>query len=61
MADKKPTFQGMNGCSACKHAVDKDPQGTPAAVLGNGFWCGVRALPVDSKDGAECERWEYQA
>ncbi len=58
MPDKRPTFQSMNGCSACGHAADADPSGVPAAVHGKGFWCAILGKPVDSKDGAECPRWE---
>jgi hypothetical protein len=61
MADKKPTFQSMNGCSACRHAADNDPTGSPAAVHGKGFWCTIRGTLVDSKDGAECPKWELSA
>lgn len=57
--EKRPTFQSMNGCSACRHAAENDPQGVPAAVHGKGFWCISLGRPVDSKDGAECPKWEY--
>jgi hypothetical protein len=56
--EKRPTFQSMNGCSACRHASGSDPSGAPAAVLGKGFWCTLLARAVDSKDGAECPKWE---
>jgi hypothetical protein len=52
-------FQQMNGCSACKHAAEKDPSGTAAATLGGSFWCGEFSKTVNSKDGAECPKWEY--
>ncbi len=51
------TFQKMNGCSACKHAADKDPAGTPAAAHGKGYWCTNDAKLVDSRDGTACPGW----
>ncbi len=58
MAETK-TFQAMNGCAACKHAKDADPDGKPAAVYGKGFWCLAQSKPVDAKDGATCPQWAY--
>jgi hypothetical protein len=49
----------MNGCAACKHTVDADPQGKQAAAYGKSYWCRPLAKPVDAKDGAECDSWEY--
>ncbi len=54
----EPTaFQRMNGCSACKHARDADPSGTPAAIHGKAYWCTPLAKPVDARDGAACPSW----
>jgi hypothetical protein len=53
-------FQAMNGCSACKHAAQTDPDGRSPAEEGKGFWCQVLGKAVDSKDGAQCEKWEYE-
>jgi hypothetical protein len=54
-------FQEMNGCSACMHAAEGDPAGTPASAHGKGFWCKPLARAVDSKDGGHCEKWAYEA
>jgi hypothetical protein len=54
-------FQSMNGCSACKHTAPVDKDGKPASDFGKGFWCKQFEKPVDSKDGAQCEKWEYEA
>lgn len=54
-------FQSMNGCSACKHIAPADKDGKPASDFGKGFWCKQFEKPVDSKDGAQCEKWEYEA
>ena len=51
-------FQKMYGCSACKHASDTDPTGKPASAQGKGFWCKSLGKPVDSSEGAACEKWE---
>jgi hypothetical protein len=54
-------FQQMNGCSACVHAAQADPQGKPAAAYGAGFWCVQLGRPVESKDGAACTQWKYES
>ncbi len=51
-------FQEMNGCSACKHAADKDANGKTAASYGANFWCVPLARAVNSKDGSACPSWE---
>ncbi|MDH4231660.1 MAG: hypothetical protein OEW04_06475 [Nitrospirota bacterium] len=51
-------FQEMNGCSACKHASEKDPQGKSAAAYAAGYWCNVLNKAVNSKDGCACPSWE---
>ncbi len=53
-------FQQMNGCSACKHAAQSDPQGKSAAEYGKGFWCNKLSKAVDSKEGSNCSEWEYE-
>ncbi len=52
-------FQTMNGCAACKHTTEADPQGKQAAAYGKSYWCRPLAKPVDAKDGAQCPSWEY--
>ena len=52
-------FQEMNGCSACKHTSEKDPEGKDAASYGANFWCKAFGKPVNSKDGSACPSWEY--
>ncbi len=52
-------FQSMNGCAACKHATNSDPQGKPAAGYGKSYWCQPLGTAVDAKDGAACPNWEY--
>jgi hypothetical protein len=54
-------FQAMNGCSACKYAAQADKDGKPASSSGKGFWCNLLEKLVDSKDGTQCEKWEYEA
>lgn len=51
-------FQAMTGCSACQHAADADGQGVSAGSYGASFWCRVLERPVQTRDGATCERWE---
>ncbi len=53
-------FQQMNGCSACIHAAEKDSDGKTAASFGASFWCSHFVKPVQTKDGADCEKWEYE-
>jgi hypothetical protein len=60
----EPTrFQQMNGCSACVHAKETDPQGQPAGAAGSGvnFWCLKLATAVATRQGSACEHWEYQS
>lgn len=52
-------FQEMNGCSACKHAAEQNPEGKSAAALGGSFWCTHFNKAVNSKDGSACTSWEY--
>lgn len=52
-------FQQMNGCSACKHAAEKDPEGQPASQLGASFYCLHFGKPVETKDGSACPAWAY--
>jgi hypothetical protein len=54
-------FQAANGCSACKYAAQADKDGKTASSYGTGFWCKLLEKPVDSKDGTQCEKWEYEA
>jgi len=51
-------FQAMNGCSACKHADEKDPQGQSAASVGKAFWCKQLKKAVETREGAACPAWE---
>ncbi len=53
------TFQSMNGCAACKHTAEVDPQGKSAATYGKSYWCRALGKAVDAKDGAQCPTWEY--
>lgn len=53
-------FQQMNGCGACKNAMQKDADGKDASSYGAAFWCGKLSKPVQVKDGASCEGWEYE-
>ncbi len=56
----EPTkFQVMNGCSACKHASEKDANGKDATSYGANFWCKTQGKAVNSKDGSTCASWEY--
>ncbi len=55
MSEAKPTFQELHGCSGCKHAGHKDPQGQDPHVHGKHFWCEVLAKAVDTHDGAACK------
>lgn len=53
-------FQQMSGCGACKNAAQEDPDGKTAASYGASFWCKEFSKPVQVKDGATCEKWEYE-
>jgi hypothetical protein len=53
-------FQQMNGCSACVHASNKDPNGREAGSYGANFWCLKLDKAVHTKDGAACPEWKYQ-
>ncbi|MCK5032374.1 MAG: hypothetical protein KAS18_02045 [Calditrichia bacterium] len=50
----------MNGCSACIHAAETDPQGKAAASYGAGYWCKQLKKPVETKEGSECQHWKYE-
>lgn len=58
MSEGRSRFQQMNGCAACRHVKEADPDGRSPAASGKSYWCSRFGKAVDARDGAACDGWE---